>query len=293
MRLFHRTTRTVDPTAQAAAFLPVVERLLTELDRSIADLRLVAERKKGFVVAAAAASVITFILAPAVSALIRAHPGIGVRVIEDTTENLAKRVLDGEVDFGITTLLYPIDGVDAHLLLQDRLGVIFAKDHKLSKSSAPVAWSEIARLPWISLPMGAGIRGLVDRHPKMAAMVQHPTYEVSNVAALQSLVASNAGVALVPALTGRLAAQGGVAFRPLGGPAIMRELYFVRARQRDMSPAASDLAERVLLQIGALRKDRNIRTNSRLTAAGLAGLWVNPIPSVKPLRRSDKNGLET
>jgi DNA-binding transcriptional LysR family regulator len=269
MRLFDRTTRAVDPTPQALAFQPVAERLLEELGRALGDLRSFAERRRGFVAVAAAATMITFIIAPAIAVLAKAYPAITVRVIEDHTESVAKRVFDGEVDFGITTLLRPVDGIDARLLLQDRLGVIFSDRHALAKRRGAVGLSDIAGTPLVSLAAGAGIRDLVDQQSRLAMALPRPSYEVSSISALHSLVARNVGVALVPALTARAAAQAGIGFRPLRRPAIFREFFFLRARNRTLSPASAALAERVLTEIHALQEDEDIKVKAGMSVADL------------------------
>jgi DNA-binding transcriptional LysR family regulator len=262
MRLFDRTTRAVTPTPQALAFKPVAERLLEEFGRALGDLRSFADRRKGFVAVAAASSFIAFIIAPAIASLAKEHPAITVRVVEDTTESLAKRVLDGEVDFGITTLLRPFNGIDARLLLRDRLGVICSDRHALAEDRGWIGLSDIAGAPLISLTAGAGIRDLVEQQPRLAALLPRPVYEVSSISALYSLVARNVGVALVPALTARAAARSGIAFRPLKQPVVFRELFFLCAHGRTLSPAAAALAERVLAEVYELRQDENIKVNA-------------------------------
>jgi LysR family transcriptional regulator, carnitine catabolism transcriptional activator len=271
MRLFDRTTRSVDPTPQARAFQPVAERLLEDFGRALGDLRSFAERQKGFVGVAAAASIITFVLAPAIAALAKAYPAIIVRVIEDHTESVAKRVQNGEVDFGITTLLRPVNGIDARLLLQDRLGIIFSDRHELAKRRGAVSLLDIVGAPLISLAAGAGIRDLVDQQSRLAAALPRPTYEVSSISALHNLVARNVGVALVPALTARSAASAGIVFRPLSRPVIFRGFFFLRARNRALSPAAAALTERVLTEIHELREDEDIRVKVPTGISGLEG----------------------
>src|ERR1700731_1618803 len=56
LRLFDRSTRSVQPTTQAEVFLPVAIRLLDELDHAVDDLRAVAGRRKGSAVVSANAS---------------------------------------------------------------------------------------------------------------------------------------------------------------------------------------------------------------------------------------------
>ena len=278
MRLFDRSTRTVEPTPQALGFQPVAERLLEELGRALDDLRSYAERKKGFVTVAGASSVITFVIAPAIAALAKAHPGISVRLIEDHTEGLAKRVLSGEVDFGITTLLRPIDGIDARLLLRDRFGVMFPAEHPFASQRGPVSLSALSGVPLIALGTGAGIRDLVDQHPALTSVLPRPAYEASSVHTLQTLVSQNVGVALVPALTARSAAHSGVGFRSLNRPSIFRGLFFVSARSRTLWPAAAALAEHALSNINNLGEGTMVKVRAGLRLLDLLG----PASTSKP-----------
>jgi DNA-binding transcriptional LysR family regulator len=282
LRLFDRTTRAVEPTPQALMFQPIAERLLEDIGRALDDLHSYAERRKGFVAVAAAASIIIFVIAPAIAALARDHPAITVRLIEDHTESLAKRVLNGEVDFGITTLLRPPEGIDARLLLQDRLGVISSDRHALSRRPGSINLSAIIGQPLVSLAAGAGIRDLVDQHSALAEALPRPTYEASSISALLSLVSRNVGVALVLALTARSGAQAGIVFRPLKRPSIYRGFYLVRARNRTLTLAAAALAERVLTEItslGRLGEGEVIKVNAGLSIADLESSTLNRRPT--------------
>lgn len=271
MRLFDRTTRTVDLTPQAVAFLPVAERLLDEIGRALDDLRSVAERKKGLVVVAAAASAIASIIAPAIGVLTKDHPEIAVRVFEDTTESLAKRVLNGEVDFGITTLVHPIEGIDEQLLLREPVYVIFSSRHRFAREEGPLAVADVGSCPVITLMRGAGIRELVAQQPALAKLLSRPTVEVSNLSTLLDLVARNVGIAFTSALASTAAPQRNIAYRPLKRPVIMREVYFLRARNRTLSPAATALAERVLVEIRGLRLGKDIEVELGVEIGDLVG----------------------
>src|SRR5262249_4263615 len=160
----------------------------------------------------------------------------------DTTESLAKRVLNGEVDFGIITLLHPIEG-NEQLLMRDRVGVICSSRHRFAKEEGPLAVSDIGSCPVITLMRGAGIRELVAQQPTLAKLLSRPTVEVSNLSILFDLVARNVGIAFVSALASKAAPQRNITYRPLKRPVIMRENYFLRARNRTLSPAATALAE--------------------------------------------------
>src|SRR5688572_365040 len=67
LRLFDRSSRSVTLTPQAADFLPVVARMLEQLDHALDDLQAHARRDRGRVVVTAGASVISVIIAPAIA----------------------------------------------------------------------------------------------------------------------------------------------------------------------------------------------------------------------------------
>lgn len=259
LRLFDRSTRMVEPTPHAVAFLPAAERLLDDLARSIEDLNAVAARESGSVVAAAAASFITYVLAPAVASMAVRFPGIRVRLLEDTTEHLSRRVVEGEADFGVTTLPHPVASLDGWLLLRDRFGVLCPERHPIASRSRDVAWNDLRGLPVVSLVSGAGIRDILDQNDKIAAIIGRPSYEVSNTAALGALIERGAGIGLLPALAARPMMTDSLVFRVLQRPSIMRELFVIRRRGRSLTPAAAELIKLMLEELAKLRQGADLK----------------------------------
>lgn len=267
LRLFDRSTRSVELTPQAVTFLPVVERILGDLEGALEDLRFLAERQKGSVVVAAAASFINIVLTPAVAQLARTHPGIRVRIIEDTTESLVRRVVSGEVDFGVTTLWRPVTGIDAVPILRDRLGVMFPPGHPMARSAEPIAWSDVVGLPMASLAADAGIRAQIENHPDIGRRLPRPLYEVSNVSALQALVQHGAGVAVVPWMSARRASGGSMKYRPLVTPDVWRELFLIRRERRSLGPAATEMVAFMRAKLRALPPSAYVRVDASVEDA--------------------------
>ncbi|MCF3947531.1 LysR family transcriptional regulator [Acidiphilium sp. AL] len=269
LRLFDRSTRSVEATPQAIAFLPIAERLLDELDRALEDLHSFAERQKGSVTVSAAASFIVFVLAPAIAELAQIYPNITVRVVEDTTEGTTSRVLSGEADFGVTTLWRTADDAFTAIpLLQDRYGILAPLGHPLTRGDGPLDWSALLPYPIVSLGPEAGIRAQLDHHPKLRSLLARPTYEVSNVAALQALVSRSAGISVVPALMARQAGDRAMAFRPLIRPSLQREIFLVRARRRNFAPAAQALVSLMLETLRMFASDEYISPNLAIDRKG-------------------------
>lgn len=240
--LFDRTTRSVSPTALAAAFLPTAERLLGGFHQFADDLTAHAEKERGSVVVAAAASFIALVLAPAAARLAARYPNIELRLIEEGTEQVTRRLMSGEVDLGVTSLTRPARGLDSTLLLRDVFGVLGRRDAPVMQGEGPIRLSALARERLVAIGRENGIRAQLDRHRGTAALMARARYEISSVAGVRDLVEQGAGVAILPKLTAWRAVASGLRFRPLA-PVIDRELHVLRRPGRELSPATRELAQ--------------------------------------------------
>jgi DNA-binding transcriptional LysR family regulator len=266
LRLLDRSTRSVELTQQAVEFLPAVERVLGELNHSLEDMRTLAERRKGSVVIAAAASFITYVLAPAVAKLARTYPGIAVRLNEETTETVARRVQDGEADFGITTLWRPLDGLDGELLLKDRLGVVSPRGHPLAVHTGNLRWRHLSPYPVVSLSRGAGVRELIDHTKAVAAVLRPPTYEVSSIFVLKALIERSVGIAVLPAFAARAVMTDALVFRPVYQPSVERELFVIRRKARSLTPASLQVARLMMEELELVTADQHIQISAPTTS---------------------------
>ena len=257
LRLFDRSTRSVELTAAAASFVPVATRLLDELERSLDDLQSLASREEGSVVVTAGASIISLIVAPAVAQLAKHRPGIAVRLVEDVGEGVARHVIDGAADFGIATFVRPSDVIETSLLLKDRIGVLCTRQHPLARKQGQIAWADLARHPFATLSQGTALRGTLDKHPDIGAALPQPTYEATSISALVALVEQGAGIALLPSLAASPSTGRRLVFRPIQAPAMFRELFFVVQRRRSQTPAARELLMAILNRLEAMRQARH------------------------------------
>src|SRR5690606_8707923 len=132
--------------------------LLRELFEALDNLQDTANRQRGFVVVAAAASFIDYVLSPAVVEMAKRYPGIRVRLCEENTAGACRRVLSGEADFAVNTLFQEVEGLDTSMVLSDVYGAVFGADHPLNESDAPLRWSALAAHTVVKLDRANGIQ---------------------------------------------------------------------------------------------------------------------------------------
>jgi len=254
LKLFDRTTRSVHLTYSGSLFLPMVERMLRELSRSLDDLSAVAGREKGLVTAAASASFLCCILAPTVAKLRPCFPGIHVKLL-NIPDNLSKRVMEEEIDFGITNVSSVPHGLESFLILSDVFGVVFPRGHWLAERDGPLNWADLDGESFVGMPAGTMTREILDRDEVIAQLVGSPVCEASSIFAIGALIRSGMGIALVPAQVARAITMDGLMYRPLSGPRLHRSLSLIKRKGRSLSPASVEVLGFMMNELEAMHSD--------------------------------------
>ena len=253
MRLFDRTTRTVGLTAAGQAFLLDVRQAFDTLEQGFQNLGDLAALRRGKVRIAAAPSVLAVLLLPVLPALRAQHPGIEIDLIEDSAEGIAQRVQAGSVDFGVGAE-YPAGGeVLTQPLVSDAMGLIARADEPLLQAKRLVA-ADLVHLPFVGLTTDTAISQLLAAAPGMPQNVLQPSLRLSNPQLLFEAVSLGLGVSIVPALTARHPSRGGLGFRLLDEPRILRRTLLIQRPRRALSPAAQLLFEALAAQVQQLAR---------------------------------------
>lgn len=267
LKLFDRTTRSVHLTSHAHAFLPVAERILQDLSRSLDELTALAERKRGNVVAAASASFLCYVLAPTVTQLQKRFPGIRVKLL-NTPDSLARRVLEEEIDFGVTNILQAPHGLESYPLLDDTFGVICPAEHPLAQEKDTLTWSHLADYPLVTMPSGTQTHEIINRENTITSILPPPVCEANSIFALGAMIDCGIGIAPVPAHVAKAIINERVVYRPLENPVVKRNLYIIKRQGRSVSPAARELLS---IMISELLTQQDSTINIRIRHNDILG----------------------
>lgn len=260
MRLFERTTRTVGLTVAGQAFLQDVRQAFETLEQGMQHLKDMAALRHGKVRIAAAPSVLAVMLMPVIPRLRAEHPGIELDLVEDSAQNIARRVRDGLVDFGVGAA-HP-EGAELHStpLVSDQMGVIARRDDALLHAPS-LALTDLAARPFVGLTTDTAISQLLANAPGMPANVLQTGLRVSNPTLLFEAVRLGLGVSIVPALTARLPARGDLGFRLLHAPRILRRTAFMQRPRRGLSPAAQLVRQALVLHVQQLARSEGVHVD--------------------------------
>jgi LysR family carnitine catabolism transcriptional activator len=257
--LFDRTTRSVILTPEGTDFLPLAERLVSDFDLAIQDMRAAATRRRGRIGVAAVYSVATKLLPSAISVFSERHPGVRLHLRDGNSSDVLRRVSRNEVDIGYASVDGNEGELDAVPLFRDQMGLLLRADHPLCRINRTLRWKDLDGFDFIGLAYGTATRPILDQIPDLPQSVVAPRYEVSNTTTMWAMVELGTGISTVPALSAPTSAQNVFRFRRLTHPVMWRTVCAVTRKGRSLSPAALEFSKLVAEYLGTIfRNDRQV-----------------------------------
>ena len=237
VRLFDRTTRSVELTLLGRRFLEEMHGLLEDVDRSVASLQDAAQLESGDVTIGCVFSAVHHFLPPVISAFRAQHPRVLVRIIEEGADEVLAAVKHGEADFALNYIGMQDTDVEFTPLLKEPYVLACPATHPLARRRS-IRWDELGAWPLARVSHASRNRLLIDQALADLPPLPKPVCEVRHVSTLIGLVENGLGVAVVPRLTlpRKPAAVVGV---KLDKPEVSRTIGLIRRAGRTLSPAAA------------------------------------------------------
>ena len=237
VKLFDRSTRSVQPTLAADEAFHAAERMLSDalgLSRRMRDLAQARAGRVAFLASAGAASA----LLPPVLAKFRAgHPDIEIDMRDVAADDLVPRLIATDAEFAIGSVEGEFAEMTIETLTRGRLSAIGRRTADFAARRA-LTWDELAQLPTIAMRRETRIRMQIDQ--ALGAQGKHliPTYEVTLINTALAMTAQGLGLAILPATMLPADQFPTLIARPLIRPAITRPVSLLQRQGRTLSPAA-------------------------------------------------------
>jgi len=240
MRLIERTTRSVELTRTGAEFLPRAQRLLTELETALTDIRETGRAMRGSVTVACVPSIGARYLPHVIRQYSVAYPHNRVTIHDHSSLGVTEAVLRREAEFGLNVTVSHVSGLVSRPLARDRFVLICRDDHPLA-ARRKVSWAQLE--PYLLIfPGSLNANRLALELALTAEQLRlHTYYEVQHSSTALGLVAEGVGVAVVPDLAVHKEAYPRIRVIPLVEPAVARSLVIIALRNAHLSPAARAL----------------------------------------------------
>lgn len=239
-QLLERTTRSVRLTPAGQEIVPMLRRLLDEMDGSLLSMMAFGERQAGRLTIASIPSATVRFLPAALERFAQDYRNYRVRLLDLSATECAQAVRTGEAELAITL---PVS-LDADLtfepLTDDPYGLVCRRDDPLAAIDEP-AWSDLAERRLVTVHRGSGNRTTLEAGLARAGVELRWFYEVTRLSSALALVDAGLGPSVLP----RLACQGpdarDLVWRPIRGAQIVRTIGLLRRPAVALSPAAERL----------------------------------------------------
>ena len=135
----------------------------------------------------------------ALAAFHRDHPGIDIALQEDNSDRLIDHVRVGLVDLALVGLAArPPEGLDAQVIISEGLVAAVPAGHPLAEQ-ARVELTELTAYPMVCLPVGTGIRSVLDQACAAVGLRADIALQATAPGAVADLAARGLGVAVLSA----------------------------------------------------------------------------------------------
>ena len=251
--LLRRTSRHVALTEPGEVLLAGARRVLAEAASVVDELQALRGLRSGRVAVGAMPPMPRLDVPSLIAAFHALHPGIGVRLDEDTAANALAMLRRGELDLSFAFLSPEEAGADLAgvLLLEEELVVAVAHDHRLAKRRRlqPAALRDETLVAFKS---GSALRAAGDAALAAAGVAPRIAFESNELLTVRAIAALGLAVAILP--RGFVdVPQADVVGIPLGSRPVRQPVSLLWRAGERLSPAAT--AFRDFVQTGSLSSD--------------------------------------
>jgi DNA-binding transcriptional LysR family regulator len=238
--LLERTTRSVRLTPAGQEILPLLRRLLEEMDSSLLGMIALGERQAGRLTVASIPSATVRFLPEVLERFALEYRNVRIRILDLSATECAEAVRTGEAELGITLPVTADNDVVFEPLADDPYGLVCRKDDPIA-ALADLAWSDLVGRRLVTVHLGSGNRTALEAGLARAGIELRWFYEVTRLTSAIALVQAGLGPSVLP----RLGCDGletrDLLWRPLKGAKINRTIGVLRRTGATLSPAADRL----------------------------------------------------
>jgi DNA-binding transcriptional LysR family regulator len=241
-RLFDRTTRNVELTAEGRLLIEPARRLLADVEAALTDVDDHVARRRGRVSVAALPSLAAGWLPPLIAEFHRKYPGVEIHVADVLSDACIERVRDGRADFALASSRSEHPELHTESYCTDTFHVVCRKEHPLAAHKI-VELADLAGHPVVQMSRSSSVRQCVDAATYPNRMLS--ILELDQLSTVAGMVRAGLGVSILPSLTLFYFDHPELTSRPLRAPGLARQVFLIRRADRGLSNVARALYQLV------------------------------------------------
>lgn len=247
-RLFHRLGRQVKLTPHGTAFVRRAERILEEVEAAKREVADAQNLLRGTLSLGVLPTIAPYLLPPVLTRFHAQHPGVEIVVQEDTTAQLLKQALAGDLDLAVASLPIADGRFEVRELFAEELLVALPPGHPLAAKRV-VRVGDLERERFIVMKEGHCLGDQVLKFCERRELRPNVIFRSAQLETVQALVCAGLGLSLIPEMAVGGGGRPQPVYRPLQPPRPERKIVAVWPKQR----APGRGGEALLTLIGRFR----------------------------------------
>jgi DNA-binding transcriptional LysR family regulator len=233
--LFHRARNEVVLTGAGEAFLPWARQVLADCEAGAAAVRDLLGLQRGRLSIGATPSLTTNLLPPVLVAFHSQHPRLELTVHEAGSQDLVRRLEEGEIDLAVVILPVDRPWVETSALMEEELVLAVCEGHPLGGRRS-IRVGELDGVPLVMFKDGYDLRETTIEACRRAGFA--PVLAMSGLEMDGALALAGAGVAGAVVPESVVPPEGPLRSVRFRSGALRRTIGLASRKDRPLSPAA-------------------------------------------------------
>jgi LysR family nitrogen assimilation transcriptional regulator len=235
--LFYRTGRGVALTELGESTIPRIRNIVLSSEQLLADVRDGGQEPSGVVTLALMPTLTGAIAEPLFDEVQRNYPGIGLRMLEGFSANIAAWLGEGRADIGLLSRYGPADARQGEVLATSHLMLVGARGAEKSKST--VRFRELDRFALVLPANPNGTRVAIERVARKLQVKLNVAVEADSLEAQKAIIGRHDCFTITdPKTVEAEVASGRFMARTIVAPKILRRVVISATNHRPLSRAA-------------------------------------------------------
>lgn len=237
VRLFMRTTRSVDLTGDGHEVTAYARRVLLEFDDGLEQIGRFVSGDRGTVTIACLPSIAATFLPPYIVNFRNSHPDVSVHIRDGLRDDVVASVRDGSVDFAVVAASGRANDLMRTTVSTDAFVCALPPNHALAQRTS-LLWTDLADQPFVAFGPESSIASHVQLGLESAGVDVGPSVQAHNVAAVAGMTAAGLGITVIPELVVPMMSFANLVYLPIE-PTIHRTISVVQLPGRRQSASCT------------------------------------------------------
>lgn len=195
VQLFDRRPNKLLLTEKGRSFLPQAQRILQQIDDSVALLREQGDRCEGNVSVLVGSDMAHF-FAPRIARFVESYPEVNLKILVSPSPDSLELLIGGQADFAIGRFLKVPDSIAILPLFTSTIAAIYERNHPLARRTR-VSLQNLAACGLIVTSRPSAIRQIVQKAFTSRALEMRTVLETGECSLISEYVKMRLGVGLV------------------------------------------------------------------------------------------------